>query len=69
MQGWARGSLLVVALGATSNLVLTFIPDVMPPRVTIPIIWCTGVATVVIAVVYLFEQTIAVRQPSEKPPR
>ncbi|MFC4627902.1 hypothetical protein ACFO6V_06650 [Promicromonospora alba] len=66
MQGWARGSLLVVALGATSNLVLTFIPDVMPPRVTIPIIWCTGVATVVIAVVYLFEQTIAVRQRVER---
>lgn len=66
MQGWARGSLLIVALGATSNLVLTFIPDVMPHRVTIPIIWCTGVATVVIAVVYLFEQTIATRQRVER---
>lgn len=66
MQGWARGSLLVVALGATSNLVLTFVPDVMPRRVTIPIVWCTAVATVVIAVVYLFEQTIAARQRVER---
>ena len=62
MQGWARGSLLVVALGAMSNLVLTFIPDLMPARVTVPIVWCTAVATVVIAVVYLFEQTHVARQ-------
>ncbi|PUB25553.1 hypothetical protein C8K30_107306 [Promicromonospora sp. AC04] len=66
MQNWARGSLLVVALGAMSNLALTFIPDVMPHRVTIPIVWCTAVATVVIAVVYLFEQTIAARQRVER---
>lgn len=61
MHGWARGGLLVVALGAMSNLALTFIPDVMPHRVTIPIVWCTAVATVVIAVVYLLEQTVAAR--------
>ncbi|GHH65119.1 hypothetical protein [Promicromonospora soli] len=66
MKNWARGSLLVVALGAMSNLALTFIPDVMPHQVTIPIIWCTAVATVVIAVVYLFEQTIAARQRVER---
>lgn len=57
---------MVVALGAMSNLVLTFIPDVMPQRVTVPIVWCTAVATVVIAVVYLFEQTIAARQRVER---
>jgi hypothetical protein len=66
MQGWARGSLLVVALGAMSNLALTFIPDVMPHQVTIPIVWCTAVATVVIAVIYLFEQTYAARQRVER---
>jgi hypothetical protein len=62
MQGWARGGLLVVALRAISNLALISIPDVMPHRVTIPIVWCTAIATVVIAVVYLFEQTFAARQ-------
>ncbi len=62
MQNWARGSLLVVALGAMSNLALTFIPDVMPHRVTVAIVWSTAVATGVIAVVYLFEQTFAARQ-------
>jgi hypothetical protein len=49
-----------------SNLALTFIPDVMPHQVTIPIVWCTAVATVVIAVVYLFEQTYVARQRVER---
>ncbi|MFC8943644.1 hypothetical protein ACFT1B_36770, partial [Streptomyces griseoincarnatus] len=66
MQRWARGSLLVVALGAMSNLALSFVPDVIPYRVTIAIVWCTAVGTVVIAVVYLFEQTIAARQRVER---
>lgn len=66
VQGWARGSLLVVALGAMSNLALTFVPDLVPRRVTVPVVWCTAAATVVIAVLYLVEQTYAARQRLER---
>ncbi|MFI6425954.1 hypothetical protein [Promicromonospora sp. NPDC050880] len=66
VQGWARGSLLVVALGAVSNLALTFVPDLMPPSVTVPIVWCTAVATVVIAVLYLVEQVYVARHRLER---
>lgn len=66
MEGWARGSLLVVALGAMSNLVLTFVPDLMPQRLTIPIVWCTAAATVIIAVLYLVERVYGARQRVER---
>jgi hypothetical protein len=66
MQRWAGGGFLVVTLAVMTNFAMGFVSITPFGRGLFVLAWCTGVATVVIAVVYLFEQTITVRQPVDR---
>ncbi|WP_460703910.1 hypothetical protein [Myceligenerans halotolerans] len=63
---WTQRSLLVVAFGAAANLALSFVPNVVPPAVSIAIVWCTTVALAVIAVAYVYDQTVAARERADR---
>lgn len=47
--GWARGGMVVVALGVASNLVLTFVPDVVPDQVGPVVVRCMTAVIVLVA--------------------
>jgi hypothetical protein len=51
VEKWTRRSLLVVALGAVTNLLLTFVPDVVPPWVAATVVISMAVLLVLITAV------------------
>ncbi|WP_460753258.1 hypothetical protein [Myceligenerans cantabricum] len=51
-----------MAFSAAANLALSFVPNVVPSGVSIAIVWCTSAALAVIALAYVYDQTMAVRE-------
>ncbi|MFC8800572.1 hypothetical protein ACFT2C_22800 [Promicromonospora sp. NPDC057138] len=56
--GWARGGLVVVALGVASNLVLTFVPDVVPERAAQVIVYCMTAVIVVATPLWVYRELV-----------
>jgi hypothetical protein len=54
--GWARGGLVVVALGVASNLVLTFVPDVVPDQAAQVILYCMTAVIVVVTPLWVYRE-------------
>ncbi|MBE1878958.1 hypothetical protein [Myceligenerans pegani] len=63
---WTQRSLLVVSFGAVANLALSFVPNVVPPAVSVVIVWCTTAALAVIAVAYVYDQSVSNRERVER---
>lgn len=57
-SGWARGGLAVVALGLASNLVLAFMPDVVPERAAQIVVYCMTAVIVVVAPLWVYREVI-----------
>ena len=57
-EGWARGGLVVVALGAASNLVLTFVPDVVPEAAAQVIVYCMTAVIVVVTPLWVYREVV-----------
>lgn len=56
--GWARGGMVVVALGVASNLVLTFVPDVVPDQVGPVVVYCMTAVIVLVAPLWAYRELI-----------
>jgi len=56
--GWARGGLVVVALGVASNLVLTFVPDVVPEQAAQVIVYCMTAVIVVVTPLWVYREVV-----------
>ncbi|PUB25552.1 hypothetical protein C8K30_107305 [Promicromonospora sp. AC04] len=59
---WAGGGLLVIVLGISANLLLTFAPDVVPAWVASAVVVCTSATLVLVAVAVLVQR---LRQASD----
>jgi hypothetical protein len=57
-SGWARGGLVVVALGVASNLALTFVPDVIPEQAAQIIVYCMTAVIVVVAPLWVYREVV-----------
>ncbi len=55
---WARGGLVVVALGVASNLALTFVPDVVPEAAAQVIVYCMTAVMVVVAPLWVYREVV-----------
>lgn len=64
--GWARGGLAVVALGLASNLVLTFVPDVVPERAAQLVVYCMTAVIVVVAPLWVYREVIEASRRREE---
>lgn len=53
---WTGGGLLVVVLGVSANLLLTFAPDVVPAWVASAVVVCTSATLVLVAVALLVQR-------------
>ncbi|MFD2792030.1 hypothetical protein ACFS27_00570 [Promicromonospora vindobonensis] len=56
--GWARGGLVVVALGLASNLALTFVPDIVPDSAAQVIVYCMTAVIVVVAPLWVYRELV-----------
>lgn len=61
-RAWAGGGLLVIVLGVSANLLLTFAPDVVPAWVASAVVVCTSATLVLVAVAVLVQR---LRQSSD----
>ncbi len=59
---WTGGGLLVIVLGISANLLLTFAPDVVPAWVASAVVVCTSATVVLVAVAVLAQR---LRQASD----
>ena len=59
---WTGGGLLVIVLGVSANLLLTFAPDVVPAWVASAVVVCTSATLVLVAVAVLVRR---LRQASD----
>jgi hypothetical protein len=64
--GWARGGLAVVALGLASNLVLTFMPDVVPERAAQLVVYCMTAVIVVVAPLWVYREVVEASRRREE---
>lgn len=55
-RSWAGGGVLVIVLGASANLLLTFAPDVVPTWVAGAVVVCTSATLVLVAIAVLFQR-------------
>lgn len=57
-ESWSRGGLVVVALGVASNLVLTFVPDVVPERAALVVVYCMTAVVLVVAPLWVYREVV-----------
>lgn len=61
-RSWTGGGLLVIVLGVSANLLLTFAPDVVPAWVASAVVVCTSATLAVVALTFLVQR---LRQTSD----
>lgn len=57
-EGWSRSGLVVITLGAASNLALTFVPDVVPDRAAQVVVYCMTAVVVVVAPLWVYRELV-----------
>lgn len=61
-RSWTSGGLLVIVLGVSANLLLTFAPDVVPAWVASAVVVCMSATLILVAVTFLVQR---LRQTSD----